>query len=510
MQKTVKNTMQLGKWCGVGLMVGVLSACAHNPAPNPHDAAQWLAANRDSPPRVRAFLHQMPKGGDIHTHLSGAVYAESYLHWAAGEALCVNTETGVIAADDREPCKIASNIPVIKAIQNSHTYSGLVDKMSLRNFDYSTQRGHDQFFNAFGKFAGGNRGQMIAELSNRAAQQNIVYLEIMVSVGKAYIKELGTQVGFDGNLETTYQKLMDAGVRSQVVVGQQDLNRFEWEGKSTMNCPSSAPQAGCGVERRYLLQTSRTGDPAHVFASMVYAFEIARVDPLAVGINLVAPEDDRVALRDYDLHMKMLQFLSARYPNVPIALHAGELTLGLVPPENLRDHVRKAVDVAGARRIGHGVDVMYEEKPFQLLERMKEKNVLVEICLTSNDAILGVKGKQHPFAEYRKAGVPVTLASDDEGVSRIDLTHEYQRAVEDYDLDYPALKTVARNSIHYSFLAGESLWADSSYRAMKTCDHHDFPVAQSTCQHFLDTHDKARVEWKLEQQFRAFEARAVE
>jgi len=264
------------------------------------------------------------------------------------------------------------------------------------------------------------------------------------------------------------------------------------------------------VDRRYLLQINRTADPALVFAGMVYAFEMARVDPLAVGLNLVAPEDDRIALRDYDLHMQMLQFLSARYPSVPIALHAGELTPGLVPPDNLRDHIRKAVEVAGARRIGHGVDVMYEDKPFQLLERMKDKKVLVEICLTSNDAILGVKGKQHPFPEYLKAGVPVTLASDDEGVSRIDLTHEYQRATQDYGLDYSALKVLARNSIHYSFLTGGSLWTDSSYRQMQACGDGDFPVANDACQRFLNTHDKARVEWKLEKQFRAFEAQPVE
>lgn len=496
--------------CSVAMAVAMLSACATSTEKSVVDsesnrAAQWLAENRDSPPRLRAFLNQMPKGGDIHTHLSGAVYAESYLQWAASESLCVNPESGAIAANDREPCQLASHIPVAKALKTPLLYASLVNKMSLRNFDYTHQRGHDQFFQAFAKFAGGNKGQMISELSNRAARQNIAYLEIMVSLGKEYTKQLGNQIGFDGNLEATYQKLMNTDMRSSVVVGQQELNRFEWEGQSHMDCPSSLPQAGCAVERRYLLQISRTNEPARVFAEMVYAFEIAQVDPLAIGLNLVAPEDDMVALRDYDLHMQMLQFLSTRYPTVPIALHAGELTLGLVPPENLRDHIRKAVEIAGAKRIGHGVDVMYEEKPFQLLQRMKEKKVLVEICLTSNDAILGVKGKYHPFSEYLKAGVPVTLASDDEGVSRIDLTHEYQRATQDYGLDYSALKTLARNSIHYSFLKGNSLWKDSSYRQTRVCNDADFPIAGEACQRFLNTHDKARVEWKLEKQFKVFE-----
>ena len=61
---------------------------------------------------------------------------------------------------------------------------------------------------------------------------------------------------------------------------------------------------------------------------------------------------------------------------------------------------------------------------------MADKGVLVEINPTSNAGILGVTGKHHPFATYRSYGVPVALSTDDEGVSRIDLTHEYVRAVE--------------------------------------------------------------------------------
>ena len=69
-----------------------------------------------------------------------------------------------------------------------------------------------------------------------------------------------------------------------------------------------------------------------------------------VGINLVAPEDDPVALRDYRLHMAMIGWLSRQMPDVNIALHAGELTQGLTPPETLRHHIADAVNVAGAKR----------------------------------------------------------------------------------------------------------------------------------------------------------------
>jgi len=134
-------------------------------------------------------------------------------------------------------------------------------------------------------------------------------------------------------------------------------------------------------------------------------------------------------LRDYGLHMRMFAFLKSRYPQVPLSLHAGELALGLTPPRDLRFHIREAVEVAGARRIGHGVDIAYEDGALPLLARMAREHIAVEINLTSNDVILGVKGAQHPLALYRAAGVPVVLATDDAGVSRGDLTQEYVRAV---------------------------------------------------------------------------------
>ena len=85
-------------------------------------------------------------------------------------------------------------------------------------------------------------------------------------------------------------------------------------------------------------------------------------------------------------------------------------------------------------RIGHGVDVMNETNPEQLLREMAERNIMVEICLTSNAVILGVSGPQHPLSEYMRADVPVALATDDEG--KYDGTLVIPSAVPlgDYDL----------------------------------------------------------------------------
>ena len=96
----------------------------------------------------------------------------------------------------------------------------------------------------------------------------------------------------------------------------------------------------------------------------------------------------------------------------------------------------------------------------QLLDEMAKKNVMVEICLTSNDVILGVRGSNHPLHDFMRAGVPVALATDDEGVSRSDMTHEYLRGVEDQNLSYSELKRMARTSLEHAFIKGTSLWSD--------------------------------------------------
>jgi len=154
--------------------------------------------------------------------------------------------------------------------------------------------------------------------------------------------------------------------------------------------------------------------------------------------------------------------------------------------------------------------VMHETDPISLLKEMARRNVLVEICLTSNDLILDVRGNQHPLPIYMKYGVPVALATDDEGVSRSDMTREYLRAAEGYDLGYAQLKNMARASLEHSFLPGASLWKDAhSFRVAGACAA-DSPAKtslSSSCRKFLDGSQRAQVQWREEGEFQKFEAK---
>jgi adenosine deaminase len=72
-----------------------------NPIPSMAGIERRFVELRKSPLELYAFLYRMPKGGDLHNHLSGAVYAETFLKAAAEEHLCIDTKALAIVA---APC----------------------------------------------------------------------------------------------------------------------------------------------------------------------------------------------------------------------------------------------------------------------------------------------------------------------------------------------------------------------------------------------------------------------
>jgi adenosine deaminase len=243
---------------------------------------------------------------------------------------------------------------------------------------------------------------------------------------------------------------------------------------------------------------------------MVYGFELAQADSRNVGLNMVQPEEGELSLRDYRLHMRMLEYLRGAYPRGHITLHAGELVPGLIKPEELNYHIREAVEVGQAERVGQAVDLVHEDNWPQLPDTMRRRHIMVESPLTSNDQILGVSGPEHPFPTYRAAGVPITLATDDEGISRIDLPHEYQRAVTSYDLSYRDLKTLSRTALDHAFLEGDRLWRrPDDFHPTPACAANRLGTANlsRTCQQLLTSSPKAALQWRLEAALADFERR---
>jgi hypothetical protein len=316
-------------------------------------------------------------------------------------------------------------------------------------------------------------------------------------------------VGWDPDFSKLREKLLAAGIRDIAAATTQTLAADQVRAREEMHCDTAQPEPGCDVTLHFIYQVLRGLPREAVFAQILLGFELASADPQYVGLNLVMPEDWYVPTHDFNEHMAMLDYLHGMYPNVHISLHADELAMGLVRPEDLSFHIRASVERGHAERIGHGVSVMDEKDATGLLKELAQRNVLVEINLTSNDLILGVSGDDHPLSAYIKYGVPVALATDDEGVSRSDMTHEYLRGVEIQGLTYADLKTMARQSLEHSFLRGQSLWAQTKgeFPTVSPCAGDD-PAREKTslqCTRFLDGSERARQQWKLESALAVFE-----
>ena len=496
------------------------------PDPEAHAARAYQTAVQAGPLALRGFLADFPKGADLHVHLSGAVYAESFIRDAGQDALCVDP---VALSFAKPPC----DAPLLPAIQLSGNisstsqglYDRLIDSFSMRGFVPTPGiTGHDQFFATFGRFGGLNKRhtpEWVDEAASRAAAQNQQYLELMQTPPFSHAAQIGGEIGWTpdpapSDLARLRQALLDHGLRDEVAADRDNVRSAEVNRRQIERCDTPQAAPACQVEIRYIYQILRGAPPEQVFAQTLLGFETIQAtmearEPGFVGINFVQPEDGFISMRDYTLQMKMLDYLHSVYPQVPISLHAGELVPGLVPPEGLRFHIRQAVEMGHAQRIGHGVDVMYENDAPALLKELAEKHVMVEINLSSNEGILGIKGADHPFPLYRAAHVPVALSTDDEGVSRIDITHEYVRAALDYHVTYADLKQLARTGMEHDFLPGPSLWAaqDVFTAPAAACRAQPLGAEKPTaaCKNFLDASEKATAQWELERRFRAFEAK---
>jgi adenosine deaminase len=474
-------------------------------------AARYLDAVRGDPIALGIFLREMPKGGDLHSHLSGAVYAESFLRWAAEDGLCVHTARLAILGTS---CTLADTVrPAASIPDTSALYGRLVDAMSMRHWDSTKISGHDQFFSTFTRIGSTDRrvGDMLAETATRAILGRVTYLELMMTPDRRAARSLGDAAGWHPDFARMRDTLLALGLPAVGRASSARLDSVEARRDTVLACGTAQARPGCRVEVRWLYQVSRGNPPQQVFAQLLLGFLMAQSDPGVVGLNMVQPEDGAISMRDYSLQMRMIEYLRTVYPRVHVTLHAGELAPGLVPDEGLRFHIREAVTVAGAERIGHGVDVLHEDGAQALIARMAEKDVMVEIALTSNDVILGIRGPAHPLHAYMSAGVPVALVTDDEGVARSEMTLEYLKAVQDQGLGYPALKTMARTSLQHAFIAGEPLWRDLDALApASACAPSAGGWTGARCRRFIAGSPRARLQWRLERDFAAFEARVAQ
>ena len=417
---------------------------------------------RNNEAELTAFFSQMPKGGDLHHHFSGSIYAEPLLERAIADDFYLNTETMDVLKEKPG----TGNWQLFSTLKSNGTLDAykqkIMKKWSVKDYNHVDYPSDKLFFESFMKFEPaikGNFGQGLLELKNRAISENVSYIETQLSTiptamntddltqfnsrlrKLALIKDEKAMLK---SLDSVYNSLLKKDAKSYATAFNTNF-----VAKLHKDLKIDDKQ----FTMRYQNFVLRFMEPVDLFKNLVIAFISADESPLMAGVNIVSPEDGETSMKDYWLHMVMFKYCHSRYPNVKYTMHAGELTLGLVQPEDLTWHIGAAVYTAGANRIGHGVDMAYEKDSYDLLRYMAKKTIPIEINLVSNEFILKVKESRHPLSLYKEFGVPIVISTDDAGILRTNMTEQYVLLAKRYkNVSYTDIKQYVYNSINYSFI----------------------------------------------------------
>ena len=238
-------------------------------------------------------------------------------------------------------------------------------------------------------------------LMQKLRQQNVVHAEVYVSVGVIRWRGQPVEPIFEG---------MERGRER----GQRDF----------------------GVSLLWIFDAVRHFGPQA--ASEVFDLAAKLRDRNVVGIGIGGDEARGPAEGFRDLYKK------AADNGLRLTAHAGETT----GPES----VWGAINI-GAERIGHGLSAANDP---ELMEVMAQKQVPLEICITSNLRTGACKELQdHPVRKFFDEGLMITLSTDDPAMFQTSLNKEFEIAQQEFNFTEDHLRELARNSIEASFLPVE-------------------------------------------------------
>ncbi|CAD0007986.1 adenosine deaminase [Flavobacterium salmonis] len=430
-------------------------------------AENYLQKIRNNEAALTAFFQQMPKGGDLHHHFSGSIYAEPLLERVIAEDFYLNLET--MEVSKVEPLK--GNWERLSYLKNKGKLSFYKQKIlqtwSAKDFNGMSVPSDDLFFDSFQKFSPAIEGHFaegLTELKNRALSENVSYIETQLSTIPCDMKvddlndfNLKLRKASVQKDEKAVLKLLDDLYKN---IQQRNAKKYaeDFNNNFTAKLHKDLKIDDDRFTMRYQNFVLRFMEPVDLFKNLMIAFISGNESKLVAGVNIVSPEDGETSMKDYWLHMMMFKYCHSQFPNVKFTLHAGELTLGLVQPEDLTWHINSAIYIAGANRIGHGVDIAYEANSYDLLRYMSKNNIPIEINLASNEFILKVKEGRHPFSLYKEFNVPIVISTDDAGILRTNMTEQYVLLAKRYpDVSYETIKQYVYNSINYSFIQDVSV-----------------------------------------------------
>jgi len=389
--------------------------------------AIWEAASKEQRYKLR---YDLPKGGDLHNHFGGANLSEWMLAIAKNPELRQGDIFWTRLHFASPPDAIAPTA-FCHSIRN-HTYETLppavqaeyvrMDELTpeeeatwMNAFRLDAEgEGRDEFFDVIWSRFGdiythpGFRFELLVDNMKAFAAEGLSYLELQFGTEHLLNNE-GELISLEDSLIMLEERLAapDVAETGLVIRFQKTILRFR---------PDAEEQT-----------------------RQIYAFVDAHRDRW-VGLNMAGIEENGHGYPERFLDV--LRELRAEYPDIPLSFHAGEM-------DGPDKHIRSTL-LLGAQRIGHGVNILGD--PDTLLMLQLSGKVLIEINLISNQLLEYVDDiKKHPFPELLRTGVPVCLNTDDRGMWDSNMTDEYYTAKTQFNLSWPELTVLAKNSLQYSF-----------------------------------------------------------
>ena len=420
------------------IVTSTFSMCGHKA----HASEKWFEDFKKNATDLELyqFLYALPKGGDLHNHLSGSNFSEWWYELAVdkkinrGYQYYTKVKINNCSAYGSNMYGFSPYLLLFVNLQKS-SYDSLSDceKGEYKKLEDLSEKeksgwlnsirldkkheGREEFFQTHWqrlKDLAANPyilAEMIYKNMQAFGQEGLVYLELQE--GTRFYKKI------DGTLYSPEQVA--------------DIFRERIQRKD-------AKDTGVTVKMQYYLL--RFIDKAEEDLEWIYRFVDQNRD-LYVGINMVGREDND---KGYPLRfLSTLRKLRQKIPAINLAIHAGEV-------DEPNHHVKDTL-LLGAKRIGHGVNLITDPDTMLL---MRNNDFLVEINLVSNLLLEYVdQYSEHPFPEYLRTGIPVALSTDDRGMWDSNMTDEYFVAVKEFNLSWSELVSLGRNSLVYSFLKNQ-------------------------------------------------------
>ena len=400
--------------------------------------ADWfddIKASGDATDLYRV-LYYMPKGGDLHNHLSGAIFSESMYELALQQSeRGYEYYTKVRIENCREyGGNEFSFDPYYLMFRNilAVQYAALSEceksefKLLKELDDWQKAawmnsirldkpyEGRDEFFQT--------HWQRLGALFNNPWLQAETMVWNMQQFGAEGVSYVEFQIGIGG-----FQNANGSFMSPDEVANILRDRLRQKDARET------------GVTIRFQLALLRFTDNAEDVLKLIYEFVHENSD-LWVAVNMVGREDNG---KGYPLRfLPTLRELRHQYSGVNLSIHAGEV-------DEPNYHVRDTL-LLGADRIGHGLNLITDDDTMRL---MRHGPYLVEINLISNLLLEHIDDySQHPFPEYLRTGIPVALSTDDRGMWDSTMTDEFFVAVTEFDLSWEEIKTLSRNSLRHAFV----------------------------------------------------------